>query len=173
MNLSRSQPTPWDAQPWKPLPLPAAPQEGGPPRRRVLIVDDDPLVRGMLARLVTGYLPDCEVHVAEDGMVAKEKIPSVRPALILLDLVMPRMDGAALCQWLKSGEFADTRVLLFTGSPSSTLLERALAAGAEAWLPKPTGMRTLLCRIRELLDSLSYVGQSQWFASSRTREAMR
>jgi two-component system alkaline phosphatase synthesis response regulator PhoP len=114
-------------------------------------VDDDPLIRSLFSRLLTEYLSACEVHVAEDGVVAKERVSRVRPALILLDLVMPRLSGAEFCQWLRSGEFADTKVLLLSGTAGEGLAERALAAGADAWLPKPMSMDLLLRTVRGLL----------------------
>jgi CheY-like chemotaxis protein len=151
VNPSPNRLPPYGERPQMAPSVPLAPEMAGPRPHRVLVVDDDPLVRGLFVRLLTEFLPNCEVHEAEDGVMAMEQIACFRPALILLDMIMPRMSGADLCLWLKSGEFADTKVLLISGNANEELKARALAAGAEAWLSKPTSMDTFLCKVRELV----------------------
>ena len=82
------------------------------------------------------------------------KIPKMRPHLIILDIMMPEIDGAELCRLVKTSEdYFETKVLLVTGYPDDSRVTRALAAGADDILTKPVTTSTLLARVRKLLDA--------------------
>lgn len=119
---------------------------------RILIVDDEPMVRDALARIFRDSNLDCELDTAHNGVAAAIKIRSFRPHLLVLDIVMPELDGAELCHVIRSSdEAADAKVLLLTGYPDDIRLQSALLAGADAWLAKPSSPEAVLGKARELL----------------------
>jgi two-component system, OmpR family, response regulator MprA len=124
---------------------------------KVLIVDDEPAVRDALRRSLTfeGY----GTELAEDGLDALEKTASYEPDLILLDVLMPRMDGLTVARRLRE---AGRRVPILMLTARDTVGDRVtgLDAGADDYLVKPFELDELLARIRALLRRTSY-GQEQ------------
>jgi two-component system response regulator MprA len=119
---------------------------------RILIVDDDELVRSVLHRAIEDGPLDCQVETAADGVAACIRLPQFRPDLVVLDILMPELSGAEVCWALKtSPRFAATKVLLVTGSPGDPRLRAALAAGADDWMAKPFRMEDFRAKIAELL----------------------
>ena len=115
----------------------------------ILIVDDEPLVVGLLVDLVMTERPDLKLETAMDGYEALIKVGSFRPALLVLDVVMPTLDGIALTRHLKaSPDTRDVKILGVTGHPEAAA--ELLAAGADACLLKPLDM----ARVRRELDRL-------------------
>ena len=109
----------------------------------VLVIDDDRLIRMMLRDI----LEDASFSVAEaaDGAEGVARAAELRPDLILLDAVMPGIDGYETCQQLKTGlATRDIPVIFVTGSPDGALSQRAYALGAVACIPKPFNPNALL-----------------------------
>lgn len=112
---------------------------------RILIVDDDKQLSGYLRELLTTLPYNIEVEVADDGFAAGSMVLQFKPNIILLDLMMPGMDGFVVCKRLKSGQITrDIRVIAMTGFPSKENVERILLAGAETCLSKPVSKDTIL-----------------------------
>jgi len=123
-------------------------------RDRVLVVDDDPqVVNLMLRALETDVRGEkLELETAADGFEAGLKIASFKPHLILLDLMMPGLDGFKVCEQVKSNpETEHVKVLIVTGYGSEDNIERALRLGADDYLLKPLDMEQLRERVRDLL----------------------
>jgi len=123
-------------------------------RDRVLVVDDDPqVVNLMLRALETDVRGEkLELETAADGFEAGLKIASFKPHLILLDLMMPGLDGFKVCEQVKSNpETEHVKVLIVTGYGSEENIERALRLGADDYLLKPLDMEQLRERVRDLL----------------------
>ncbi|MCU1641899.1 MAG: response regulator with CheY-like receiver domain and winged-helix DNA-binding domain [Nocardia sp.] len=115
---------------------------------RILVVDDDRAVRESLRRSLTfnGYT----VELAVDGVDALEKTTSSRPDALVLDVMMPRMDGLEVCRRLRStGD--DLPILVLTARDSVSERVAGLDAGADDYLPKPFALEELLARLRALL----------------------
>lgn len=115
---------------------------------RILVVDDDRAVRESLRRSLAfnGY----SVELAEDGVEALERIASDRPDAVVLDVMMPRLDGLEVCRRLRStGD--DLPVLVLTARDSVSERVAGLDAGADDYLPKPFALEELLARMRALL----------------------
>ena len=115
---------------------------------RILVVDDDRAVRESLRRSLTfnGY----SVELAVDGMDALEKTASQRPDALVLDVMMPRLDGLEVCRRLRStGD--DLPILVLTARDSVSERVAGLDAGADDYLPKPFALEELLARLRALL----------------------
>ena len=104
--------------------------------KKILFVDDEPVVvQLMKTRLLSRNL---NVETAADGLEALEKAKSWQPDLILLDVIMPQMDGFETCRELKkSNQTSHIPVVFFTASQDSHLEERALKVGAEGLVQKP------------------------------------
>jgi two-component system response regulator MprA len=115
---------------------------------RILVVDDDRAVRESLRRSLSfnGYTVD----LAEDGVDALEAITNDRPDAVVLDVMMPRMDGLEVCRQLRStGD--DLPILVLTARDSVSERVGGLDAGADDYLPKPFALEELLARLRALL----------------------
>ena len=119
---------------------------------RILVVDDDRAVRESLRRSLTfnGYT----VLTAGDGVEALEKINADRPEAVVLDVMMPRLDGLEVCRRLRStGD--DLPILVLTARDSVSERVAGLDAGADDYLPKPFALEELLARLRALMRRAS------------------
>ncbi|MCV7012514.1 response regulator transcription factor [Mycolicibacterium madagascariense] len=115
---------------------------------RILVVDDDRAVRESLRRSLAfnGY----SVELAQDGLEALDLIASDRPDALVLDVMMPRLDGLEVCRQLRStGD--DLPILVLTARDSVSERVAGLDAGADDYLPKPFALEELLARMRALL----------------------
>ena len=115
---------------------------------RVLVVDDDHAVRESLRRSLAfnGY----EVELAADGEQALKAVALSRPDVVVLDVMMPRMDGLAACRALRAAG-DDVAVLMLTARDDVSDRVAGLDAGADDYLPKPFALEELLARLRALL----------------------
>ena len=122
-------------------------------REKVLIVDDDldmlSLIDWHLNRV--GY----STSVAVDGLDAMKRIGECKPDLVILDVMMPEVDGLKLCRWIKNNEdgmISNLHVLIL--SALSTPADRALAlsAGANDYITKPFDMIDLAVRIETIFN---------------------
>jgi DNA-binding NtrC family response regulator len=116
---------------------------------RVLIVEDDPVTRGGLTELVRTW--GFAVEAAADGEEALRLVTTFRPAIVVTDLMMPRMGGMQLLKALKGEE--DLKIILLTAQGSVETAVEALKDGAEDYLTKPVDpqkLKLLLLRIAEL-----------------------
>lgn len=105
---------------------------------KILIVEDDEQVAGFLYEFLQGRPGIEAVDIAESGFEAGRKVQSFNPSVVLLDLMMPGMDGFAVCQNLKADPITrGIRVLAMTGYPTADNIERIMDAGAEVCLAKP------------------------------------
>ncbi len=105
---------------------------------RVLIVDDDKQFSRYLKAFFEGLQDEVITEVANDGFSAGLKVIEFKPHVVLLDLMMPGMDGYQVCEAIKSEPASKAiRVVAMTGFPSPENIEKILAAGAEVCLAKP------------------------------------
>ena len=117
---------------------------------KVLIADDEPNIVISLEFLMKreGH----EVSVARDGQQALEAIRTVRPHLVLLDVMMPFKTGFEVLQALRADEaLAGTKVLMLTAKGRETDTAKGLALGADAYMTKPFSTKELAERVRQLL----------------------
>ena len=115
---------------------------------RILVVDDDRAVRESLRRSLAfnGY----SVGLAADGVEALDMIVTDRPDALVLDVMMPRLDGLEVCRQLRSSG-DDLPILVLTARDSVSDRVAGLDAGADDYLPKPFALEELLARLRALL----------------------
>ena len=136
--------------------------------KRVLIVDDEPRYLRLLdANLRTeGY----EVVTANDGQQAVDTFSSQPIDLILLDIMMPRLDGFAACQRIR--EFSNVPIIILTAKGEEQDRVRGLDLGADDYLIKPFSATELLARVRAVLRRAqlpSEGGQARFFTHSDLR----
>jgi len=115
---------------------------------RILVVDDDRAVRESLRRSLqfNGY----QVELASDGQQAMDSIGGSRPDAMVLDVMMPRLDGLEVCRRLR-GTGDDLPILVLTARDAVSDRVAGLDAGADDYLPKPFALEELLARLRALL----------------------
>jgi DNA-binding NarL/FixJ family response regulator len=122
------------------------------PKNRVLLVDDNPLVRS-LVRQVFELHPDFEISgEAENGRDAVEKAENLKPDLIILDLAMPVMTGLDAAPLLRK-VVPDARIILFTVQEGREVERLARAAGIHAVVAKSQAASKLILRAQALLRS--------------------
>ena len=115
---------------------------------RVLVVDDEPALRVALERALS--LEGYEVALAEDGDEALRAVPREAPELVVLDVLMPTLDGLAVCRRLRRGGDR-TPILMLTARDAVSDRVAGLDAGADDYLVKPFALEELLARVRALL----------------------
>jgi PAS domain S-box-containing protein len=112
----------------------------------ILIVDDTPANLGMLVDLLSAH--DLTVSVAEDGESALEQVEYAAPDLVLLDVLMPNLDGFATCERLKAREATrDTPIIFMTGLVDTASKVKGLQLGAVDYITKPFQHEEVIARI--------------------------
>jgi len=124
-------------------------------KKKILVVEDEAeLTRAIQIRLEeAGY----EVLIAYDGQAALENARAENPDLIVLDLMLPKMDGFKVCRMLKFDEnYKKIPVVMLTARAQEKDEDLGYEVGADAFITKPFKYRVLLAKIAELLgDSVS------------------
>lgn len=118
--------------------------------KKVLIADDEQNIVISLEFLLRreGF----EVFVASDGIDALAKLRAEKPDLVLLDVMMPKMNGFDVCQALRADpDLAGTRVLMLTAKGRETEVSKGLGLGADAYMTKPFSTKELVVQVRALL----------------------
>lgn len=117
-------------------------------RLQIMIVDDDPFVSAILRDFLSNLSTSIVVEIASDGFAAGRKLATFMPDIILLDLMMPGMNGFEVCRQIKSeSTTAQIRVIAMTGYPTEENIKRILSAGAEGCLAKPVDHGELLAAL--------------------------
>jgi len=117
----------------------------------ILIVDDAPNIVLSLEFLMKkeGY----DVHSVSNGEEAMTAIAEKIPDLILLDVMMPRMDGYEVCQELRANpDWQDIKILMLTAKGRDVEREKGLALGADDYVTKPFSTQELVEKVNTLLD---------------------
>jgi excisionase family DNA binding protein len=123
-----------------------------PDNHRILIVDDEPQILKMLTAML--FRDEYSLETAKDGFDAGVKIMTFKPGLVILDLIMPGMDGFEVCRQIKTNaDTAHIKVLAVTGYDSEENRDKILAQGADAYLTKPLFKDNLMQTIQSLLDA--------------------
>ena len=119
-------------------------------KKKILIVDDEKdLVETVVFQLqISGY----DAIVAYDGQEGLDKARKEKPDLIILDLMLPKMDGYKVCGLLKNdSRYTKIPIIMFTAKAQESDIKLAKEVGAEAYITKPFEEEILLGKIKELL----------------------
>ena len=107
-------------------------------QQRLLVVDDNRELNAYLVALFGAHVPDLQISSAFDGFDAGRQVQAQKPTVVLLDIMMPGIDGIEVCRSLKDDpETAGIRVVAMTGYYTPELEKKILAAGAQVLLKKP------------------------------------
>ena len=121
------------------------------PDAKVLLVDDDPVILKLLQ--VNFEMEGYKVSTANDGVEGLEKARAERPDIVLLDIMMPRMDGLQVTKELKGSD--DTKgipIILLSAKAQASDVQAGKDMGADDYLTKPFDPLELLDRVNELLE---------------------
>lgn len=119
--------------------------------RKILIADDEPNILISLEFLMKreGF----DVVLARDGQEAIDAIVRERPALVLLDVMMPVKTGFDVCHEVRADEtLRDTIIVMLTAKGRDTDVAKGLALGANAYMTKPFSTKELVQKVREMLE---------------------
>ena len=124
--------------------------------KRILVVDDEPrYVRLMEANLISeGY----DVTKAYDGQSAVEMVADTQPDLVLLDVMMPGLDGFGACERIR--EFSSIPIIMVTAKGEEQDRVRGLDVGADDYIVKPFSATEVLARVRAVLRRAQVTGSS-------------
>ena len=117
---------------------------------KILIADDN--IQN--CELIDAYLSEegYELSVAYDGQQAMKRVEELQPDLVLLDIMMPKLSGYEVCQWMKSNpRTKDIPVLMVTALNEQGDIEKAVRAGCDDFLTKPVNSLELKTRVKSLL----------------------
>ncbi len=122
----------------------------GDPTRTVMVVEDEPNIVDSLAFLMkqAGF----EVLVARDGNAALRTLESRAPDLVLLDVMLPRQDGYAVCRKIRENpDWAAIKIIMLTAKGRELDRRKGLALGADDYITKPVANRDIVARAKQLL----------------------
>ncbi|MET0001230.1 MAG: response regulator [Candidatus Thiodiazotropha lotti] len=120
----------------------------------ILVVDDEPNIVLSLEFLMkkAGY----NVTTANNGVDALSTIKQLRPDLVLLDVMMPRMDGYEVCQAVRGDpELSSVRIIMLTARGRDVERDKGMALGADDYVTKPFATQELVEKVKSLLDHSS------------------
>ena len=120
--------------------------------KEILIVDDEPSIVVPIQFLMEqqGY----SVLVAENGEDALDVIYKYKPDLILLDIMLPRIDGYEVCEIVRlNPEYRNVKIIFLTAKGREVEIAKGLALGADAYIVKPFSNTELVAKVKELLDN--------------------
>jgi excisionase family DNA binding protein len=119
---------------------------------RVLIVDDELPARRLMRRLIEKAYPKVEIDEATDGYEAGFKTRDFRPSLVILDLLLPCIDGIKVCRIIrKSPDLKGTKIMAVTGYKAEKSKRVFLRAGANEFLTKPFSTEEFVRKVGQLL----------------------
>jgi two-component system, NarL family, invasion response regulator UvrY len=140
-----------------------------PTARNVLLVDDHPVVRQGIARILAAEIPDLALAEAVDGPSALGQLRTRPPHLVLLDLTMPGENGLSLLRKIRR-EFPSIPVMIVSMHPADQFAQRALHAGAVGYVAKDSDPQELVQAVRAALAGGRHVPAELQEAARLERE---
>jgi excisionase family DNA binding protein len=135
------------------LNLPIPPEYTQDKTTRILIVDDEPEVRKMIRWMLEQDFKNISIDEAKEGFVAGWSTHSFRPDLVILDCMMPGLDGIQVCEFIRQfPELKHTKIIAMSALNDPEIGKKFLDLGADAFLTKPLDLDVLKNQIRALLN---------------------
>lgn len=126
---------------------------GSKKQRTVLVVDDEPDIRDIVSRVLQELDEDMRIEEAADGYEASIKVGNLEPDLVIMDLMMPRVDGLSLCKSIRENpETRGVKVLAITAFPEQDNVKKMYDAGADLCLIKPLQLEHFKLEVVRLLN---------------------
>lgn len=125
--------------------------EGDIMASKILIAEDDANILGLLSVFLSGL--GYEVSLARDGQEALEMAVQIKPDLVIVDIMMPRMNGFKLVNTLAMDrhDIPMPKVIMLTSLADKENVQRGLSVGADVYIPKPFNLEDVAARVSELL----------------------
>ncbi|MGF1492786.1 MAG: response regulator [Microcoleaceae cyanobacterium] len=123
---------------------------------RILIIEDDPMMQLGLEQVLSEWEEIDLIGIAEDGYVGVERAIAEKPDLVLMDIGLPRMDGIAATEKIKS-ELPEIRVVMLTSHTDQTEVVAALSSGADAYCIKGASVERLHAAIQVASEGATYL----------------
>lgn len=120
---------------------------------KVLIVDDEPNILLSLEFLMKkeGFM----VFIARDGEEAFDILKKERPNIVLLDIMMPKVDGYEVCKYIRhTNEIKESKVVFLSAKSKEVDMEKGYSVGADLYIPKPFSTRELVKKVNMLAMGL-------------------
>ena len=128
--------------------------------KRILIVDDDEGYAEMTREVLLDKLHNCEITITHDGYEALIMLGELKPDLVLLDLIMPGMDGFKVLESIVNRKTNhDLKVLILSGNLTTPAIERLKRSRADRWLAKPVSSAELVHSVIDLLSDKELGGR--------------
>ena len=144
-----------------PIPPELAQGEKKTPSRKVLIIDDEYGVREMLRWMFQRYFPGFEIEEADEGFAAGWKANGLKPELVIVDIMLPGLDGYRVCQFIRSFEdLKDTKILAISGLRDPDVRSKILQFGANDFIAKPFDVEEIRQKIIALLGLAENAGST-------------
>ena len=119
--------------------------------KKILIVDDEPDILVALQFLMEQQ--DYNVRTADSGEFALDLIYQFKPDLVLLDIMLPGIDGWEVCEIVRLNlDYQNTRIIFLTAKDREVDIAKGLALGGDAYITKPFKNVELIAKVKELLD---------------------
>lgn len=119
--------------------------------KKILIVDDEPNI--VMTLEYAFKKQNFEVYIARDGSEALQILESNVPDVVLLDIMMPNVDGFQTLDYIKKNDtLKHTKVVFLTAKNKASDIEKGLGLGADKYLTKPFSVKKIVSEIHELLD---------------------
>lgn len=120
--------------------------------KKILLVDDEPNI--IMSLEYTFKKQNFEVFIARDGQEALEILKTEQPDLIILDIMMPNVDGYATIESVKKNEkLSNCKVIFLSAKNKESDIEKGMQLGADAYMTKPFSIKKLVEQVNELLVS--------------------
>lgn len=122
--------------------------------KKVLLVDDETEICELVSELLKMKFPDWQTKVAQDGFTAGRMLGEFLPHLVILDLMLPGVNGFEVCKQIRTDPaLADIKILAITGYDSPDMRAKIMECGADDYLAKPMDNKTLVEKIKKLLGA--------------------
>jgi two-component system, OmpR family, alkaline phosphatase synthesis response regulator PhoP len=118
--------------------------------KKILIVDDEPFILKSLSFVLTkeGF----HIETATNGLEAMEKIRRSKPDIVFLDIMMPKMNGMEVCQWIRKDPLLkNIYVIILTAKGQEMDREKGFSIGADEYMTKPFSPSSVVQRIKDIL----------------------
>ena len=120
--------------------------------KKILLVDDEPNI--IMSLEYTFKKQNFEVFIARDGQEALDILKNEQPDLIILDIMMPNVDGYATIESVKKNEkLANCKVIFLSAKNKESDIEKGMQLGADAYMTKPFSIKKLVEQVNELLST--------------------
>lgn len=120
--------------------------------KTILLVEDEPALCDLAGLAINNRIPGCQIITAEDGLEALERLGEIRPGLIILDILLPRMNGLEFIKRLQErSEWAEIPIIVTSALGYPEIIRQVAASGVRDFIVKPYDVLMLVDRVQAVL----------------------